>query len=216
VIEGIINFIQAIFPIVKVKHIVVDLLKDTNNKVWVTDIKHFKLIKFLSFSAKVAQDENNLMARTMLIHMSKLRQKVTKCFMCKEYKQKVINIFAKRLIYLTKLSLLHRGVSDYCMFKLHQSKKQPTIPKSQRSFYNLYIKKEEQELSHTNYFSESKYLESHISLADSMSTCLTCFSCKRIIEEEMELRRKSTNFCQELKFSTFNETTFIVRQRQLP
>ena len=83
----------------------VDFIVDLHGRVWLTDVKHIKTVKFLKIDEK-----------DQLQHILRLREKVTKCFMCKKYKQndEVQYLFTKKVIYQTKISLLHRGIDDFC------------------------------------------------------------------------------------------------------
>ena len=73
-------------------------------------------------------------------------------------------MYVKRVIYQTKLSLMHRGVYEYC-YREHGEETPETITNDQ-------------------YFKEHKKFESMIILGDSKSECKVCFACKRVIDEE--------------------------------
>ena len=86
--------------------------------------------------------------------------------MCKKYKREelVQYIYTKKATYQAKISLLHRGVTEFCM--------------------NL---QEFDDDAYMEYFKENKYLDTLILQADSINSCKNCFTCKKIIDEEIYL-----------------------------
>lgn len=93
-----------------------------------------------------------------------------------------------------KLSLLHREITDFCMFKRE----------------NIYI----------DYYKEHKYFHSQVILGSARNTCKNCFQCKRIIEEELYLNKLQRLFAAKLGYTSFNfgsgafqdDSCYIVRQ----
>lgn len=110
-----------------------------------------------------ATKDNDLKAATSnpQAQLKMLRQKVTKCFMCKKYKksEEVVYIFSQKQVNLTKLSLLHRLITRFCMFKRD----------------NYYI----------DYYKEGRYYETQNKLESARNSCKNCFQCKRVIEDEL-------------------------------
>ena len=51
-IEGLVHFLHQIFTNIKIKLIVVDFIVDMHGKVWLTDVKHIKTVKFLKIEEK--------------------------------------------------------------------------------------------------------------------------------------------------------------------
>ena len=130
-------------------------------------------------------------------HIRILRQKVTKCYMCNKYKknEEVVYMFSKKQVNSAKLSLLHREITDFCMFKRD----------------NIYV----------DYFKEHKYFQSQVLLGSARNTCKNCFQCKRIIEEELYLNKLQKLFAAKLGYTEFNANkgsfqnaghAYIVRQ----
>ena len=99
-IEGLIAFLQQIYPEIKIKQIVVDFMLDELGQVWLTDVQHIKTIKVI----KLNQDEK------ILKHFIRLRNKLSKCYMCTEYKpdDSIVYHFLKRVINMAKLNLFKR------------------------------------------------------------------------------------------------------------
>lgn len=89
-IEGLLDFLHKVYTNIKIKLIVVDFVVDLQGKVWLTDVKHVKTVKFLRIEEK-----------EQLQHIKRLREKVTKCFMCKKYKpnDEVQYLYTKKVTY---------------------------------------------------------------------------------------------------------------------
>ena len=51
-IEGLVQFLHQIYTNIKIKLIVVDFIVDMHGKVWLTDVKHIKTVKFLKIEEK--------------------------------------------------------------------------------------------------------------------------------------------------------------------
>lgn len=134
----------------------VDFLLDVRGVAWLIDVKHVKTIKFVKMGS-------SLIRKRVL----QLRERVAKCFMCKQYKKEedVQNLYVKRVIHQTKLHLMHRGVYEYC--------------------YREHDEETPEMLANDQYFKEHKNLESLIVLGDSQSECKVCFACKRVLDEEL-------------------------------
>jgi hypothetical protein len=117
--------------------------------------------------------------------------------MCNKYKknEEVVYLFSKKQVNLVKLSLLHREITNFCMFK-------------REDFF-------------VDYFKEHKYFQSQVLLGSARNTCKNCFQCKRIIEEELYLNKLQKLFAAKLGYTEFAANkcnfqndghTYIVRQ----
>lgn len=49
-LEGLLAFLQQIYPTIKIKHMVCDFIVDLHGKVWLTDVKHIKCLKLYKIS----------------------------------------------------------------------------------------------------------------------------------------------------------------------
>lgn len=105
---------------------------------------------------------------------------MTKCYTCNKYKrsEEVAYVYSKKQVNTVKLSLLHREITQFCMFKKD----------------NFFI----------DYDKENKYFQSQIQLGSARNSCKNCFQCKRIIEEELYLNRLQRLFAAKLGYTQFN------------
>lgn len=51
-LEGLLCFLHQIYTDMKIKLIVVDFIVDFRGKVWLTDVKHIKTVKFIKIEEK--------------------------------------------------------------------------------------------------------------------------------------------------------------------